>query len=110
MKTMQLKMLTILLRWNNMKYSLDNTAYVINDSNCGRLNQIYLKYWKPNGYCFGSGRTVIGSYQFAKAILPKSTIGIIYDPDDKCLYFIDVNGKRYNHYTIKDVNNLIMVE
>lgn len=38
MKTMQLKMLTILLRWNNMKYSLDNTAYVINDSNCGRLN------------------------------------------------------------------------
>ena len=39
---MQLKMLTILLRWNNMKYSLDNTAYIINDSNCGRLNQIYL--------------------------------------------------------------------
>lgn len=29
-----------------MKYTLDNTAYLINDSNCDRLNQIYLKYWE----------------------------------------------------------------
>ena len=52
-----------------MEYSFDNTAYLINDSNCERLNQIYLKYWKPNGYCFGSGRTASDAYHQVKDIL-----------------------------------------
>ena len=29
-----------------MKYTFNNIAYVINDNNCERLNQIYLKYWE----------------------------------------------------------------
>lgn len=62
-----------------MKYSLDNTAYVINDSNYERLNQIYLKYWQPNGYQFESGRTVSAAYQHVKDILTDGPIHIVYN-------------------------------
>lgn len=93
-----------------MEYSFDNTAYLINDSNCERLNQIYLKYWKPNGYCFGSGRTASDAYHQVKDILNDGPIIIVYDLQDKCLYFSYANAKLYEHYTIKDVNQLMMVE
>ena len=93
-----------------MKYSLDNIAYVINDSNCERLNQIYLKYWQPNGYQFESRRTVSAAYQHVKDILNDGPIIIVYDLQDKCLYFTYANSKLYEHYIIKDVNNLMTVE
>ena len=108
MKIMQLKMLTILLRWNNMKYSLDNTAYVINDSNCGRLNQIYRKYWKPNGYQFRSKEDLCDVYNHHKQSLTKYPIVVVYSIYDECLYL----GYEpfYSVHQIKDVNNLITVE
>jgi len=108
MKIMQLKMLTILLRWNNMKYSLDNTAYVINDSNCGRLNQIYRKYWKPNGYQFRSKEDLCDVYNHHKQSLTKYPIVVVYSIYDECLYL----GYEpfYSAQQIKDVNNLITVE
>jgi hypothetical protein len=93
-----------------MKYSLDNIAYLINDSNYERLNQIYLKYWKPNGYQFESGRTVSAAYQHVKDILTDGPIHIVYNTEHKYLYFSYVKVKMYENYTIKDVNNLIMVE
>ena len=93
-----------------MKYSLDNIAYLINDSNCERLNHIYRKYWEPNGYQFESRRTVSEAYHQVKDILNDGPIIIVYDLQDKCLYFTYANSKRYEHYTIKDVNQLMMVE
>ena len=93
-----------------MKYSLDNIAYLINDSNYERLNHIYLKYWEPNGYQFESGRTVSAAYHQVKDILNDGPIIIVYDLQDKCLYFTYANSKLYEHYTIKDVNQLMMVE
>ena len=93
-----------------MKYTFNNTAYLINDSNCERLNQIYLKYWQPNGYHFRSGNTISKAYPQVKDILNDFAITIVYDADDKCLYFSYANDKRYEHYTIKDVNNLMTVE
>ena len=93
-----------------MKYTLDNTAYVITDSNCERLNQIYHKYWQPNGYQFRSKEDLCDVYNQVKDILNDGPIIIVYDLQDKCLYFAYANTKRYEHYTIKDVNNLMTVE
>lgn len=93
-----------------MKYSLDNIAYVINDSNCERLNQIYLKYWQPNGYQFESRRTASEAYHQVKDILTDGPIHIVYNTDSKYLYFSYVKVKMYENYAIKDVNNLITVE
>ena len=62
------------------------------------------------GYQFESGRTVSAAYQHVKDILTDGPIHIVYNTEHKYLYFSYVKVKMYENYTIKDVNNLIMVE
>ena len=88
-----------------MKYTLDNIAYVINDNNCERLNQIYLKYWQPNGYQFRSKEDLCNVYNH-KQSLTKYPIVVVYSIYDECLYL----GYEpfYSEHQLKDVNNLII--
>lgn len=97
-----------------MKYTLDNTAYIITKDNYQFLNSIFHNYWKSNGYKFidRHGITdIIDLYHRNKALINQYDACIVAS-DRGTLYLSEADYRQALGYNVVNLNfkNLMKVE
>lgn len=97
-----------------MKYTLDNTAYIITKDNYQFLNSIFHNYWKSNGYKFidRHGITdIIDLYHRNMTLINQYDVCIVAS-DEGTLYLSEADYRQALGYEVINLNfkNLMKVE